>query len=169
MTLECKLIIFALASLGITWVSRSSLRDIRSHGFYRFFAWEAILVLILLNVNDWFLAPFSARQIISWIMLITSLILIISGVQLLRRKGKQGSRPDDPTLVGIEKTTQLVTTGIYGYIRHPFYSSLLFLGWGAYLKHPAWVGTFLAVAATIFLVITARIEEKENVGWFGDA
>ncbi|MBS1249280.1 MAG: hypothetical protein MAG431_00856 [Chloroflexi bacterium] len=31
---------FFIASLGIVWVSRSSLRDPQSHGFYRFFVWE---------------------------------------------------------------------------------------------------------------------------------
>jgi protein-S-isoprenylcysteine O-methyltransferase Ste14 len=69
--------------------------------------------------------------------------------------------------VGIEKTTELVTTGVYRYIRHPFYSSLLFLGWGILFKKLSWIGVLLAVLTTIFLIITARKEEIENIQFFG--
>ena len=71
-------------------------------------------------------------------------------------------------MVGIEKTTELVTTGVYHYIRHPFYSSLLFLGWGILLKNVNWIGILLAVLTTILLIITARKEEIENIQFFGE-
>ena len=54
-----KLFIFAVGSAGIIYISRASLRAPRSHGFYRFFAWELILALFLLNVDVWFQAPLS--------------------------------------------------------------------------------------------------------------
>ncbi len=168
MTFDYKVIIFVLASIGFVWASRFSLRNFHSHGFYRFFAWEAILVLFLINVNYWFLAPFSLSQIISWIFLFISLVLIIRGVQLFQEKGKLDDKRNDPSLVGIEKTTELVTTGIYLYIRHPFYSSLLFLGWGIFLKHVSWVGICLVLITTISLTITAKKEEVENVHFFGE-
>lgn len=168
MAYEYKLIIFVLTSVGIIWVSRSSLRSFHSHGFYRFFAWEAILVLFLINVNYWFLEPFSLSHICSWIFLLISLVLIIRGVQLFQEKGKLNSKRNDPTLVGIEKTTELVTTGIYHYIRHPFYSSLLFLGWGIFLKQISWVGICLVLITTISLTITAKKEEVENINFFGE-
>jgi protein-S-isoprenylcysteine O-methyltransferase Ste14 len=168
MNFEYKAIIFVLASIGIVWVSRSSLRNFHSHGFYRFFAWEVILVLFLMNVNYWFLDPFSLNQIFSWIFLLISLVLIIRGVQLFQEKGKLDSKRNDPSLVGIEKTTELVTNGIYHYIRHPFYSSLLFLGWGIFLKHVSWVGFILALIVTILLTITAKKEEVENIHFFGE-
>jgi protein-S-isoprenylcysteine O-methyltransferase Ste14 len=96
------------------------------------------------------------------------LILIIRAVQLFRGKGKIESKRNDPSLVGIEKTTELVTTGIYHYIRHPFYSSLLFLGWGIFLKHISWVGICLAFITTILSIITAKKEEVENTQFFGE-
>jgi hypothetical protein len=58
------LIIFIVVSVGIVWVSRASLRDPHSHGFFRFFAFESILVLILLNLEHWFRDPFSPLQIV---------------------------------------------------------------------------------------------------------
>jgi protein-S-isoprenylcysteine O-methyltransferase Ste14 len=70
-------------------------------------------------------------------------------------------------LVGLQKTTQLVTVGLYKYIRHPLYSSLLFLSWGAFFKHPIWLAFGLAMTTTGFLVVTSKIEENENIQFFG--
>jgi protein-S-isoprenylcysteine O-methyltransferase Ste14 len=169
MTFQLKLIIFILASVGITWVSRSCLREIRSHGFYRFFAFESILVLILLNLDRWFHNPFSVHQVISWILLTVCTVLVVHGVLSLYSRGKPQPDRDDPTLLGIEKTTELVTEGAYRYIRHPLYSSLLFLTWGAFFKAPSAIGFSLALIATFFLTMTARIEETENICFFGEA
>lgn len=169
MTFQFKVVVIIVASVGIAWVSRSSLGNFRSHGFYRFFAWEAIVALILLNLNYWFYKPLSIHQIVSWLLLIISLFLVIHGVQLLLMVGKPDSQRSDPSLIGIKKTTELVTVGAYRYIRHPIYSSLLFLAWGVFFKHPSWVGISLAVVITFFLTITAKIEEAENIRFFGAA
>jgi protein-S-isoprenylcysteine O-methyltransferase Ste14 len=72
-------------------------------------------------------------------------------------------------MLEFEKTTSLVTVGAYRYIRHPLYSSLLFLAWGVFFKNPSWPGAILAVTATLFLVMTARMEEAEDVRFFGPA
>ncbi|MCK4724436.1 MAG: isoprenylcysteine carboxylmethyltransferase family protein [Anaerolineales bacterium] len=168
MTLIYKITLYVLGTIGIVWVSRSSLRNVQTHGFYRFFAWESILILFLMNMSYWFADPFSLRQITSWVFLITSLVLIYLAVRLFRGAGKPDQERKDPALVGIEKTTQLVTTGVYYYIRHPFYSSLLFLAWGILLKNISWIGILLAVITTILLIITAKIEEIENILYFGD-
>ena len=117
MSLSVKIIVFLLASIGLTGVSLRSLREFRSHGFYRFFAWEAILILVLLNLNDWFLEPYSPHQVVSWILLICCLFLVIHGAYLLHVAGKPDGDRRDPNLVGIEKTTELVTIGAY---RHQF-------------------------------------------------
>jgi protein-S-isoprenylcysteine O-methyltransferase Ste14 len=161
------LIVFVFGTIVIVWMSRSPLRNVRSHGFYRFFAWEFILVLFVLNVNYWIVDPFSFHQIISWALLIVSLSLIIQGVRLFRKEGNIDQKRNDSTLVGIERTTRLVTSGIYRYIRHPFYSSLLFLAWGIFFKRPAWLGAILAVLTTACLIVTAKKEEIENIDFFG--
>jgi protein-S-isoprenylcysteine O-methyltransferase Ste14 len=168
-TLIVKSAVFLLATAGFVYVSRASLRQPRSHGFYRFFAWEAILALAVLNIEVWFRNPLSWHQIISWVLLVISGFLVIHGVQLLRKIGKQDSQRDDSPMLEFEKTTALVTTGAYCYIRHPLYSSLLFLAWGIFFKSPSWLGGGLALAATFFLVATARAEETEDVRFFGPA
>lgn len=162
-----RVIIFAVLSAVIVYFSWASLLNPRSHGFYRFFVWEAILVLILLNLDYWFNAPFSIHQMISWLFLTVSLFLVIHGTLLLRLAGKPDVRRNDPTLIGMEKTTQLVRVGAYRYIRHPIYSSLLFLVWGVLFKHPSRECIVLAVITTFFLIMTAKREEAENLIFFG--
>jgi protein-S-isoprenylcysteine O-methyltransferase Ste14 len=160
--------LFLILSVFLALYSWRALRNPQSHGFYRFFAWEAILALILLNLNYWFFKPFNVHQIISWLLLITSLFLVIEGVRLLRMVEKSENQRNDPSLRGFEKTTELVKISIYRYIRHPLYSSLLFLCWGAFFKYPNWVALALAVFATCFLTITAKIEEAENLRFWGE-
>jgi protein-S-isoprenylcysteine O-methyltransferase Ste14 len=164
-----RLSLFALLSVGLIYISRSSLRPPLTHGFPRFLAWEGILALFLLNVQRWFRDPFSINQIFSWLLLIISLVLIIYGIWTLRVIGKPDSSRDGDALLGIEKTTNLVTAGIYHYIRHPFYSSLLFLAWGIFLKALGWPGIILAIVASVCLEFTAIIEEREDIIFFGPA
>ncbi len=57
-----KAVVFALTTAVIVYVSRSSLLAPRSHGFYRAFAWEAILILILLKLDTWFRDPFPGTK-----------------------------------------------------------------------------------------------------------
>jgi protein-S-isoprenylcysteine O-methyltransferase Ste14 len=161
-------IVFSLGSIIILLVSRKSLLHPRSHGFYRFFAWELLLIMLVHNLGDWFHDPMAWYQLISWLLLIISLILVILGVRLLRKIGRQDAERSDPALMGMEKTSQLVTVGLYRYIRHPLYSSLLFLGWGLFFKSPSWLDAGLALLCTGFLVATARVEERENISYFGD-
>jgi len=165
-----KLLIFLLASAGNVWISRASLRTPRSHGFYRFFAWEFMLILFLLNVDRWFTAPLAWNQWISWLLLFASLVPLAFGVRSLVKKGKPVDRRDgEPQLLAFEKTSALVTSGVYRYIRHPLYSSLLFLAWGIFFKSLTWPGAALTLAATVCLFATALADEAECVRFFGEA
>ncbi|TLN26292.1 isoprenylcysteine carboxylmethyltransferase family protein [bacterium] len=163
-------IAFVVASLAIVYISRRSLFKPRSHGFYRFFAWECILALILLNLDGWFREPWAWHQVLSWAMLLVSFIPLVFGVQSLVARGKAtAQREGEEQLLAFEKTTALVTDGIYRYIRHPLYSSLLLLAWGAFLKAPGWLGGLLLAGATLALVATARADEAECKRFFGEA
>ncbi len=154
-----KLIVFIVVSVPIVLFSRPFLRDRTKHGFYRFFAFECLVVLFLLNVDVWFVDPFAVPQIISWILLVSSGILAVHGFLLLRRIGKPSG--------DFENTTQLVVVGAYKYIRHPLYASLFYLGWGIYFKHISLEGGALALAISFLLIGTAKTEERENAAKFG--
>ncbi len=169
MMLTIKLTILAILTIGNLWVSRRLLLDSRTHGFYRTFAWEAILILVTLNLDTWFRDPLALHQIVSWFLLMVSITLATQGFWMLSKMGEPDPARVDRSLIGVERTTQLVTSGIYTYIRHPLYSSLLFLTWGAFLKDPSAAGVSLAGVASFFLVMTAKIEELENLAYFGKA
>ncbi len=167
MNIIIKLVVFVLVTVLLMYFSRKSLPHRQRHGFYRFFAWEAIVGLILLNIDYWFIKPFSVWQIISWVILLFSLLLALNSIYALQFKGMPSGDRKDEFLFGLEKTTKLVTTGAYKYIRHPMYSSLFWLAWGLFFKSPSWPGLILSMIASLFLVLTARFEEKENVNYFG--
>jgi protein-S-isoprenylcysteine O-methyltransferase Ste14 len=147
--------------------SRRSLFSPRAHGFFRFFAFELILILLLMNVSAWFDDPFSPLHLLSWVLLLGSIPPAVSGYLTLRRRGEPSRGQALETNLAFENTGRLITTGIYRHIRHPMYASLLMLTWGTMLKVPSWSGMLLAGSATGFLVATARAEEAENLLRFG--
>jgi len=165
-----KLIAFFVLLVLLAYISRASLRAPRSHGFYRFFAWEFIVALFLLNVDVWFDDPFSWHQLIAWFLLFICIVPLVFGVRTLISRGKPGAqRNAEPQLLAFERTSTLVTTGIYKYIRHPLYSSLLLLALGIFFKDPSWFGALLMLATATFLFATAKADEAECVRFFGDS
>jgi len=113
----------------------------------------------VINIPRWFINPFAWYQILSWILLLVCLIPLIYGVFLLRTVGQ----PTDQ----LEATTHLVTKGIYKFIRHPLYASLLYLTWGIFFKSPSLLCGCLAIVSTVFLYSTARADESECLVKFG--
>jgi protein-S-isoprenylcysteine O-methyltransferase Ste14 len=161
-------IVFVVMTLALAFVSRASLRRPRSHGFYRFLAWENMLGLFVLNMRAWYVDTNSTHQIISGLLFFASLLLVIFGVTLLKISGRPNTKRNEVPMFTFEKTTILVTAGIYRYIRHPMYSSLLLFSWGLFFKQPSLVGGVLAIIANGFLIATARVEEHENIRYFGE-
>lgn len=167
MTLTTKAFIFLICSAFFVKVSAKSLRNIHSHGFYRFFAFEGILILLLLNESYWFNDPFSIAHIASWIFLVVSPLIVISGLYYLKKIGGHKER-GTKTNLHFEDTENLVTVGIYKYICHPMYSSLFFLNWGIALKQITPLTLVLATIVSLFLYASAKVEERENIDHFGD-
>lgn len=143
--------------IGFSWFF--SIRHKRYHGIARFFSFESIFLLVLLNCKIWFMEPFSFLQIISWTLLTLSIYFAVAGFLLLKRLGK----PD----ANFENTSVLVKEGLYKYIRHPLYLSLLLLGTGAMIKDPGFLQLVFGVVNLATIWLTARIEEKEMISRFG--
>jgi protein-S-isoprenylcysteine O-methyltransferase Ste14 len=137
-----------------------SIKYKRYHGIARFFAFESIYIMVLLNYKVWFINPLSALQVLSWILLTLSAYAVITGFLLLKRQGKPDSN--------FENTSQLVKSGIYGYIRHPLYLSVFLLGTGVMLKDPGRIQIILGLINLIAVYITSLIEEQEMIAKFGD-
>lgn len=137
-----------------------SIKHKRYHGIARFFAFESIFILFLMNYRSWFLDPFSPVHILSWLLLLLSIYPVTAGFILLKKVGKPDSN--------FENTSVLVQSGIYAYIRHPLYLSVLLLGTGIMLKDISSVQLLLGTINIIALIFTTLIEEKEMVMKFGD-
>lgn len=137
-----------------------SIKYKRYHGIVRFFAFESVFILVLLNAKVWFNNPFSPSQLVSWILLFLSIYVVVTGYLLLKRMGKPDSN--------FENTSLLVKSGIYRYIRHPLYLSIFLLGTGIMLKDPGKLQLILASVNLVAVYFTARIEEGEMIAKFGD-
>ena len=161
--------LFLALSVFFAYVSRRALVRPRTHGFFRFFVWEALAALFLLNGPHWIDDPFGPRQLVSWTLITVAAALALAGAHALRAYGQAGPQRTEPELYAFERTSCLVTRGIYRHVRHPLYSSLLFLAWGVFLKRPGAAGLALAAAATLFLGLTARRDEAECRSYFGAA
>ncbi|MEE9331849.1 MAG: isoprenylcysteine carboxylmethyltransferase family protein [Methylophilaceae bacterium] len=163
-----QVMIFLIGTLGFSLVSYQSLRQPGTHGFYRYFAWELILLLFALNLHAWYQSLDGLHQTMASVLLLISLFLVLAGVIQLRLFGKPNPQRNDVPMVHFEKTTVLVKTGIYRYIRHPLYGSLFFLGWAFFFKDPSLVGSVIAAGASAFLMLAASREEVECIRFFGE-
>jgi len=155
------ILIFFLATLLFAYVTwRYAVLEARSQGLFRFVAFEGVVALILVNSEAWFVNVASPLQVVSFAALAISIYLALAGFSTLRRLGRPQGH--------FECTTELVTDGVFRFIRHPMYASLLFFAAGAYLKRPLSppaIVVFVIAVAAIFL--TAKAEEKDLVAAFG--
>jgi len=160
-------IAFIAGTALLSYISRASLRNPKSHGFYRFIAWEWMLLLVVYNLDGWYDAPLTWNQAVSGILMGISLLLFVTSYATLRLFGQPNRNRKDASLLVFEKTTVLISHGIYRYIRHPMYSSLLFLDWGFFFKQMSWLSGSAALIATFFLVLASLVEEQESIRYFG--
>ena len=155
------LLVLVLSALAVA----ASLHAWRTHeacGLVRFLAFESLALLIGWNARRWFSEPLSVSHLVSWSLLAGSTVLALHGSHLLRAVGRAQIRI-------IEDTRFLVQVGAYRYIRHPLYASLLVFGWGVFFKGSDLPSAVLAAAASVFLFLTARHEERFNIDRFGAA
>lgn len=159
-------LIWCLVTALLALASRRPLRNPHCHGFYRFFAFVACAGVVIPNLRIWTDDLFAPQQVISWIILFSALGFVLSGLFLLLRRGGQRNHGPSENFA-FENTAELVASGIFGLVRHPMYSGLILFSWGAWFKQTSWLGLILCLLTTLFMWITARIEEAENRQFFG--
>ena len=163
-----KLIVFAILSLPLLALSRRSLVCRNHHGPYRFVLWESILWLAIENHRHLIVEEFDLQQVVSSVLMLASLGFVLAAVGTLHARGRTGAGRDDTTLFAFERTTVLVETGIFRLVRHPMYSSLLFLAWGILLRRVEGDLVGIACVATAAGIQAVRMEEAENLAYFGE-
>lgn len=127
------------------------------------------MLLALINIDPSNPDLFTPLHIASGILMLSSLACVISAFRQLRKQGGKRNRANTPENFAFENTAQLVTSGVYRYVRHPMYTSLLLLNWGLYLQDPALLILCIPVVLTLMLYITIKVEEEENLKFFGPA
>ena len=156
------ILLFFLATLAFAYYTwRYAIVHPRRQGPYRFVAFEGIAAIVLINYRPWFVDVLSPLQIVSFAALAISIYLALASFMLLKRVGKP--------IGHFENTTELVTTGLYRYLRHPMYGSLLFFAIGAYLKQPLyWPAALIFAIVVVALFLTTKAEEQDMMEAFGE-
>jgi protein-S-isoprenylcysteine O-methyltransferase Ste14 len=152
--------IFLAVSIVIVIKFRKELVAFHRHGPYMFIAAEGLLVLFILNGGAMFQDPFVLRQVSSWILMLVSLGLAVLGFYALKIYGEAEADWED--------TTRVVQEGVFRYIRHPLYVSLMFLSAGMLLKDLSLQAGLAFLATFGFLVTASIVEERENLAKFGE-
>lgn len=154
-----KATVFVVISVVIFMKFRKELFAFRRHGPYMFLAFEGLLALFILNGGSMFENALSWRQILSWALFIVSACFAFLGFRGLRKYGQADHDWED--------TTRLVREGVFRYIRHPLYASLMLLSTGMLLKDVSLRAASVFLLILCFLVTASRMEEGENTRKFG--
>ena len=152
--------IYTLFAVGVLYAFRRSLVNAKSYRFYVFWGMESLLLLVSINLKWWFVNVWSARQIASFAFLILSAVMVLSALYAQRIYGTPIQK--------LVSYPHLITRGIYGYVRHPLFSSLLLLTMGVSLKHQSFFSLILTAMSVAAFVTAGFCEERENRDIFAD-
>ena len=110
-----------------------------------FFQWHFIPQKKIIQVS-----PFS--YLVGILIIIISFIIMLVAIKDLGRNLSPFPRPI--------KNSNLVTTGIYRYSRHPMYYSLIFISFGVFIIKLSLYYLFLSII--LFLIIKLKISLEEQ-------
>ena len=110
-----------------------------------FFDWEFIPQKQIIQVS-----PFS--YLVGFLIIIIAFIILLVAIKDLGRNLSPFPRP--------LTNSNLVTTGIYRFTRHPMYYSLIFISFGVFLTKLSIYYLFLSIC--LFLIIKFKIALEEQ-------
>lgn len=102
--------------------------------------------------SDYNYSVTKTQKTIGYILLILSFILFVSSLYALNKNYS-------PTLI-VKKDQELITGGIYKYIRHPIYAGALVLFISSIFLSPNKIGTISSLLALLILLSRIPYEEK---------
>ncbi len=110
-----------------------------------FFQWEFIPQKQIIEVT-------SFSYFLGYLIIIVALIILLVAIKDLGRNLSPFPRPIN--------NSNLVTTGIYRFIRHPMYYSLIFISFGVFITKLSIY--YLLLATSISLIIKLKIALEEQ-------
>lgn len=99
--------------------------------------------------------------------IVLGLVLVTLGFGIALAAGAGLGRSLTPTPIP-KADGVLVTTGVYGLVRHPIYSGLLVLGVGLVVIGASWLHVLAWVALLSVLMAKSRFEELMLLGQYAD-
>ena len=110
-----------------------------------FFQWEFIPQKQIIQVN-----PFSS--LVGFFIIIIAFIILLVAIKDLGRNLSPFPRPI--------KNSNLVTTGIYRFTRHPMYYSLIFISFGVFITKLSIYYLFLSISLGLIIKFKIFLEEQ---------
>ena len=110
-----------------------------------FFEWEFIPKKQLIQVS-----PLS--YLVGFLIIISSFLILLVSIKVLGRNLSPFPRPI--------KNSNLVTTGIYRYTRHPMYNSLVFISFGVFITKLSIYYLFLSISLSLIIKFKIALEEQ---------
>ena len=119
--------------------------------FLHFFQWEFIPQKQIIQVS-----PLS--YLAGFLIIIIALIILLLAIKDLGKNLSPFPRPI--------KNSNLVTTGIYRFTRHPMYYSLIFISIGVFIIKLSIYYLFLTISLVLIIIFKIALEEKYLVNKF---
>ena len=110
-----------------------------------FFQWEFIPKKQIIQVS-----PFS--YLLGFLIIIIAFIILLIAIKELGRNLSPFPRP--------RNNSNLVTTGIYQFIRHPMYYSLIFISFGVFIIKLSIYYLFLSISLCLIIKFKIALEEQ---------
>ena len=116
-----------------------------------FFQWEFIPQKQIIRVSNF-------SNLMGFLIIIIALIIILVAIKDLGRNLSPLPRPIT--------NSNLVTTGIYRYMRHPMYYSLIFISLGVFLIKLSIYYLLLLISLALIIKLKIALEEKYLINKF---
>jgi len=110
-----------------------------------FFQWEFIPQKQLVQVSRF-------SYFIGFLIIIFALIILLVAIKEIGKNLSPLPRPI--------KNSNLVTTGIYRFIRHPMYYSLIFISFGVFITKLSIYYLFLSICLVLIIKFKIALEEQ---------
>jgi len=110
-----------------------------------FFQWEFIPKKQIIQVS-----PFS--YLVGFFIIIIAFIILLIAIRDLGKNLSPFPRP--------MKYSNLVTTGIYRFTRHPIYYSLIFISFGVFITKLTIYYLFLSISLALIIKLKIALEEQ---------
>ena len=121
-------------------------------------------IVILLQFIGWDIFPIPDNALTQLLGVVLVFIGVIVGVSARKSLGANWNHAHE---YQIKKNHELITSGIYAFIRHPIYTGLLISLVGAELVAQSYLFILFLIGGTYLAVIQGKQEEKILLAHFG--